>query len=88
MDSGKRKWLMFGLQIILFLVIVIVYFIKTVYPEIKSSVGSSDRLLNAEKYLNMYEIEINDSVDFTLLLSDTYQIYHIMFLNENSKVFV
>lgn len=86
MDSGKRKWLMFGLQIILFLVIVIVYFIKTVYPEIKSSVGSSDRLLNAEKYLNMYEIEINDSVDFTLLLSDTYQIYHIMFLNENSKV--
>ncbi len=86
MDSGKSKWLIIILEIILFLGGLTFYFIKEVYPEVKSQIGSSDKFLNTNKYINMYEIEINDSVDFTLLISDTYQIYHIMFLDDNSKV--
>lgn len=53
-------------------------------PRFKSSLGSSDHFISTNKYNNMFEINIDNSIDFALVIDEDDNIYHIMFLNQNA----
>ena len=74
------------LEVLVIFVAFIYLFFKMSLPEIKNKFGSSDRILNANKYKNMVEINIDDNVDFALLFDSNSNMYHIFFFNENALV--
>lgn len=68
------------------LVLVGYYIIKVMLPEYRERYGSSDTFLRTKNYHNMYEMKIDQSVHFALVLNDKKQIYHIFFFNKDAKV--
>ncbi len=62
------------------------YIIKVMLPEYRERYGSSDTFLRTKNYHNMYEMKIDQSVHFALVLNDKKQIYHIFFFNKEAKV--
>ena len=68
------------------LVLVGYYIIKVMLPEYRERYGSSDTFLRTKNYHNMYEMKIDQSVHFALVLNDKKQIYHIFFFNKEAKV--
>lgn len=72
------------LEIIVLFVAAIIYFFKVVLPEYKSTLGSSDTFIKTSVYKNMFEINIDNNVEFALVLSEDNTIYHIMFYDKNA----
>ena len=57
---------------------------KDAIPEYKSNYGSSDKFINTSNYKNLIEIEIDNKIDFGLIINDKYKISNIMFFDKNS----
>ena len=74
------------LEVLVIFIAFVYLFFKMSLPEIKNKFGSSDRILNANKYKNMVEINIDDNVDFALLFDSNSNMYHMFFFNENALV--
>lgn len=61
------------------------YTVKTIIPEYKKQLGSSDRIINPEKCKSIIEVKVND-LDFMLLLDKKNNIYHTLFFENKSIV--
>jgi hypothetical protein len=72
---------------ILFILVAFTYYtIKVLVPEFKEKYGSSDVLINTNKYKNLIEINVDNKVNFSYALSEDKEIYHIFFLDNNSTI--
>ncbi|MCI8459928.1 MAG: hypothetical protein HFE81_00895, partial [Bacilli bacterium] len=72
-------------EIVLIIGASLYYVFKEVIPEYKSSMGSSDRFIKTSEYKNMFEFNIDNNVNFALVINEAKNIYHIMFFNDKSS---
>lgn len=61
------------------------YTIRDLIPEYRQKIGSSDRLVNSKKCVNIIELKIDDT-DFMVMLDDNKKIYHMIFLEKKSLI--
>ena len=73
------------IEILILIVAAVVYFFIEVWPDFKKLFGSSDHFINTKVYKNMFEFNIDSSINFALVVNEDKEIYHIFFYNENSK---
>ena len=75
-------------QVIIEIIIVIGLFVwytfQELIPDLKTKYGSSDTFLNTNSYQSMIELNIDNKVDFSVLINKEKKVYHIFFFNENS----
>ncbi len=62
---------------------LILYFIFIGIPELKENFGSSDKLINPNNYVDMFELNIND-VDFAIVVNGNKKIEKIFFFSEKA----
>lgn len=79
-----KKKLLIILEILIIIGASLYYILKEVIPEYKSSIGSSDRFIKTSDYKNMIEFNIDNKVNFALVINEEKKIYHIMFFNEDA----
>lgn len=72
------------IEIVVILLFSIIYIFKEVIPEYKNNIGSSDRFINTSDYKNMFEFNIDNKINFSLVINEEKKIYHIMFFEENA----
>ena len=75
----KKEFIIVCLEILLLLGLGIFYTIKEVIPDLKRQYGSSDKVINANRYENMIEIIVDNNVDFSIILDKDEKIYHIFY---------
>lgn len=71
-------------EVVIFVVVAIIFTVKNVIPEVKSTIGSSDGFIKTGLYQNMYEINIDNNVRFSFIINENGRIYHMLFFNMNS----
>ncbi len=76
--------LLFILEIVLIVGGLLFFTFKEAIPEYKSNYGSSDKFINTTKYKNLIEINIDDKVDFGLVINEDNKIYDILFFDKTS----
>lgn len=81
-----KKYVTVIFEIILIIIMLIVITIKDVIPDVRSQYGSSDRILNPNKCVNMIEFKVDDNIDFAILIDKNSKIYHILFFENDSYV--
>lgn len=74
------------LEIIIIIIAITYYIVKIMMPDLKNMYGSSDRIVNPDKCVNIIEIKIDNNIDFMYLLDSNKKIYHIIFLSKQSQV--
>lgn len=74
------------LEIVFILGAFLFYIIKEEIPELKRQYGSSDKIINTKRYQNMIEINIDNNIDFSVIIDNDKRIYHLMFFNKDSVV--
>ena len=79
-----EKRLTIILEVVIFVVVAIVFTIKNVIPEIKSSIGSSDGFIKTDLYKNMFEVNIDNNVRFSYVIDENGKVYHMLFFDMNS----
>ena len=72
------------LEVVIFVVVAILFTVKNVIPEVKSSIGSSDGFIKTSQYMSMYEINIDNNVRFSFVINKNGEVYHILFFDMNS----
>ena len=72
------------LEIIIVVGLFAWYTYKELIPELKKEYGSSDTFLNTNSYQNMIELNIDNKVDFAILINNKKNIYHLFFFDEKS----
>ena len=80
MSETKLKFIIEVLFVVIGLIILT---ITTTVPDIKKQFGGSGKIINTKNYKNMVELNIDDKIDFIMVL-DNDSIYHIFFLDNNS----
>ena len=56
------------------------YTFKEVIPDSKRSIGSSDKIINEKLYKKMYEFNIDNKINFSIIIDENNKIYHMLFL--------
>jgi hypothetical protein len=74
------------LEIAVVLIACIVYTIKVTIPEIKASLGSSDKFINTSSYKNILEFNIDNKINFAVVINDNKEIYHLIFFDKSSII--
>ena len=77
--------------IIIFEIIFIIsamayYVVKELIPDYKRQFGSSDKIVNSEKCINIIEVKINNNIDYMYLINKEEKIYHLIFFTPESIV--
>ena len=72
------------LKIVIILVLATYYLITIVIPEYKEKLGSSDKFISAKLYNNMFEVDVDNKVNFAFVIDKDGYVYHIFFFNNNS----
>ena len=72
------------IEIVLIVGGLLFFTFKEAIPEYKSNYGSSDKFINTSKYKNLIEINIDDKVDFGLVINEDNKIYDILFFDKTS----
>ena len=72
------------IEIIIVVIAAIIYLFISVLPNFKKTIGTSDHFIKTSSYLNMYEINIDNKVNFAFIEDNEEKIYHILFFDENS----
>lgn len=62
----------------------IYYIIFVGIPELKESYGSSDHFIKESQYANMFEFNIDDNANFSIVIDKDNKISHIFFFDKNS----
>ena len=60
------------------------YTFKEVIPDYKKSIGSSDKFINTEVYNKMYEFNIDNKINFSIIIDENNKIYHMFFFDKES----
>jgi hypothetical protein len=74
------------LEIAVVLIACVVYAIKVSLPELKESLGSSDTLISTTSYKNMLEFNIDNKINFAVVINDNKEIYHLIFFDKSSII--
>lgn len=74
------------LEIAVVLIACVVYAIKVSLPELKASLGSSDTFINTSSYQNMLEFNIDNKINFAVVINDNKEIYHLIFFDKSSII--
>lgn len=70
--------------LILIVIIIVGIFLKGI-PELKKSLGSSDKFITKKNYDDMVEFDINNILNFAVIIKDN-KINHILMYNEKSVI--
>ncbi len=73
------------LTIVIFIVIIVAGIIFKGIPEIKESLGSSDKFISSSNYDDMVEFNINNNLNFSVVIKDN-KINHLLFFSEKSVI--
>ncbi len=79
-----EKKIVFVLEILIIVVLFTFYIIKEAIPEYKKTIGSSDKFINSELYNKMYEFNIDNKINFSIIIDENNNIYHMLFFNKES----
>ena len=60
------------------------YTFKEVIPDYKRSIGSSDKFINEKIYKKKYEFNIDNKINFSIIIDENNKIYHMLFFNKES----
>ena len=72
------------LEILIIGVAFLAYTFKEAIPEYKKSIGSSDKFINTEIYNKMYEFNIDNKINFSIIIDENNNIYHMFFFDKES----
>ena len=64
--NNKTKFL---IELIIVIGLFVWYTYKELIPELKKEYGSSDTFLNTNSYQNMIELNIDNKVDFAIIIN-------------------
>lgn len=70
--------------LILIVIIIVGIFLKGI-PELKKSLGSSDKFITKKNYDDMVEFDVNNNLNFAVIIKDN-KINHILMYNEKSVI--
>lgn len=70
--------------IVLIVIIIVGIFLKGI-PELKESLGSSDKFITKKNYEDMVEFDINNNLNFAVVIKDN-KINHILMYDEKSVI--
>lgn len=73
-------------RLIIIFVVCFIYSFYVSYPEFKKNLGSSDRLLNLTSFEDMLEINVNNELNFALLINSNKKITNLIFFEKNSLI--
>lgn len=79
-----EKKIVFILEILIIIGLFIFYIFKEVIPDYKKSIGSSDKFINSELYNKMFEFNIDNKINFSIIIDENNNIYHMLFFDKNS----
>lgn len=60
------------------------YIVTIAIPDVKSKIGSSDKFINISEYSNMIEFNINNTVNFAIIINKDKKISNILFFENQS----
>ena len=72
------------LEILAIVVASIWYIVAEVIPEYKEKFGSSDKFIRPEEYSNMLEFQVDNGIDFAILIDKDTNIFHLMFFDKEA----
>lgn len=72
------------LEILIIGVAFLAYTFKEAIPEYKKSIGSSDKFINTDIYNKMYEFNIDNKINFSIIIDENNNIYHMFFFDKES----
>lgn len=72
------------LEILIIGVAFLAYTFKEAIPEYKKSIGSSDKFINTEIYNKMYEFNIDNKINFSIIIDENNNIYHMFFFDKEA----
>ena len=78
----KRLRIVF--EVLIVVVLVTYYLIRTVIPDLKKIYGSSDHILNTQEYHSMVEILIDEDFDVCFVLNSEDVVFHLLFFDKNA----
>lgn len=76
--------IVFIIELLIILGLFSFYIIKEVVPDYKKSLGSSDKFINVELFDKMYEFNIDNNVNFSIIIDKNNSICHMFFFDRNS----
>ncbi len=82
----KEEKILNILTIVIIIVLLGYYVITNSIPNYKKTFGSSDKIINTSDYANLIELNVNDKIDFGIVLNNKKKIYHLFFFDENSMI--
>lgn len=71
------------LELLAIIIIMIIMLIVKVIPEYKASIGSSDKYIDTDNFVDLIEFTINNKTNFALV-TDTKNVTNILFFEETS----
>jgi len=83
----KEEKILNILTIVVIIVLLGYYIFTNSIPNYKKTFGSSDKLINTNNYVNLININVNNSINVGFILNNKKQIYHIYFYDDNSMIF-
>ena len=72
------------LEILIIGVAFLAYTFKEAIPEYKKSIGSSDKFINIDIYNKMYEFNIDNKINFSIIIDENNNIYHMFFFDKEA----
>lgn len=72
------------LEILIIGVAFLAYTFKEAIPEYKKTIGSSDKFINTEIYNKMYEFNIDNKINFSIIIDENNNIYHMFFFDKEA----
>lgn len=79
-----EKKIVIVIEILIIVVAFLFYIFKEAIPDYKKSIGSSDRFINTKLYKKMYEFNIDNNVNFSIIIDENSKIYHMFFYDKNA----
>ena len=79
-----EKKIVFILEVIIVFGLFVFYIITEAIPDYKKSIGSSDKFINSKLYNRMYEFNIDNNINFSIIVDKNNNIYHMFFYNKDS----
>ena len=84
MKNEKIQYIIYTLIVLGILIYLI---ITKGIPTFKNTFGSSDSIINPNKYANLVDINVNDKISLGVILDKNKKVYHLFFYEDNSTIF-
>ena len=79
-----EKKILIIFEILIVVGLFLFYTFKEVIPDYKRSIGSSDKFINEKIYKKMYEFNIDNKINFSIIIDENNKIYHMFFFDKES----